>query len=264
MSRALMLAYAVLAYAFFLAVFLLLVAFVGDLPLPSAVAVWSDRSLSSAVPVWRTVDSGPGGSASAAVLVDLALVALFGVQHSVMARPAFKRRWTRVVPPPMERSTYVLAATLAVALLMWQWRPIAEPVVWRAAPGVASALLTTFFWAGWAVVLLSTWLLDHYELFGLRQACAHLRGRAVPTQAFRTPLLYRRVRHPLYLGFVIAFWATPRMTAGHLLLAAAFTVYIVVGIWFEERDLVAQFGERYRLYRRQAGMLLPRLRNGSR
>lgn len=246
MTKMLMLAYALVAYAAFLAVFLLLVAFVGNLPVP------------------RTVDVGPAGPAGAAVLIDLALIAAFGLQHSVMARPGFKRRWTRIVPEPVERGTFVLASTLAVGLLLWQWRPITTPVIWSATDGAAILALAALSWAGWGLVLLSTFLLDHFELFGLRQPWAQLTGRRIPAQAFRTPLLYRHVRHPLYLGFVIAFWATPRMTAGRLLLAAGFTAYILVGIWFEERDLVAQFGERYRLYRRQAGMLLPRFGKTSR
>jgi protein-S-isoprenylcysteine O-methyltransferase Ste14 len=246
MSRFLMALYALVAYLFFLAVFLLLVAFVGDLPFV------------------KTVDGGVAGPAGAAALTDLALIALFGVQHSVMARPAFKRWWTRIVPAPIERSTYVLAATLAIALLIWQWRPIVEPVLWSAEPGAAAWALNVLCGVGWGVVLLSTFLINHFELFGLSQVWTHVTGRSIPAQAFRTPLLYRHIRHPLYLGFVIAMWATPRMTAGHLLLAAAFTAYILVGIWFEERDLVAQFGERYRLYRQQAGMLFPRLRKSRR
>jgi protein-S-isoprenylcysteine O-methyltransferase Ste14 len=246
MSRFLMMLYAILAYVAFLGVFLLLVAFVGDLP------------------VSKTVDNGTAGPIGPSVLTDLALIAVFGVQHSVMARPAFKRWWTRLVPAPVERSTFVVASTLAVGLLLWQWKPIAEPVVWSVSRGPAVAALFALSGLGWAVVLLSTFLLDHFELFGLRQAWAQLTGRAIPQQAFRTPLLYRHVRHPLYLGFVIAFWATPRMTAGHLLLAVGFTAYILVGIWFEERDLVAQFGERYRLYAKQAGMLFPRFRKNVR
>lgn len=238
--------YALLAYVFFLAVFLLLVAFVGDLPSP-----------------WR-VDGGASVPTGRAVLTDLALIAAFGVQHSVMARPAFKRWWARIVPAPAERSTFVVSSTLVLALLIWQWKPIAEPVIWSVDAGPAAWILIALSGIGWSIVLLSTFLLDHFELFGLRQAWAHVSGRAMPEQAFRTPLLYRHVRHPLYLGFVIAFWATPRMTAGHLLFAAGFTAYILVGVWFEERDLVAQFGERYRLYRQQAGMLLPRLRKARR
>ncbi len=239
MPRLLMTLYGVVTYALFLATFLFLVGFVGNLPLP------------------RTIDGGPVVPAGEATLVDLALIALFGVQHSVMARPAFKRWWTRFVPEPIERSTYVLAASAMLALIFWQWRPIVEPVVWdlgRTAGGIA---LDALFWIGWAVLLVSTFLINHFELFGLRQVYARLVGRSLPTPAFRTPLLYRHVRHPIYLGFLIAFWATPRMTAGHLLFAVGCTLYILVGIRFEERDLVAHLGDRYRRYREQVGMLLP-------
>ncbi len=241
MSKILMTLYAVAAYAFFLAVFLLLIGFVGNLPLPA------------------TIDVGRAAPEGEAIAVDLLLIALFGVQHSVMARPAFKRWWTRLVPAPVERSTFVLAASLVLALLMWQWRPIATPVVWEA-HGRLAAALTALFCAGWGVVLLSTFLINHFELFGLRQAFVKLMGRVMPSQEFRTPLLYKHVRHPIYLGFLIAFWATPRMTPGHLVFAIGCTVYILVGIWFEERDLIAHFGERYRRYRDETGMLLPSLK----
>jgi methanethiol S-methyltransferase len=178
----------------------------------------------------------------------------------VMARRSFKRWWTRIVPQAVERSTFVLAATLALALLLWQWRPIATPVVWSVTDPVGRAVLQAVFWGGWAVLLISTFLLNHFELFGLRQVWSRMTGRAIPAPQFHTPLFYRHVRHPLYAGFVLAFWAAPEMSAGHLLFAAATTGYILVGIWFEERDLIAQFGDRYRLYREQVGMLIPRLR----
>jgi protein-S-isoprenylcysteine O-methyltransferase Ste14 len=152
----------------------------------------------------------------------------------------------------------VLAATAVLALLLWQWRPIAEPVVWSVSDPVGRVLLQGVFWLGWAVLLISTFLINHFELFGLRQVWANLRGQALPTPVFHTPLFYRHVRHPIYLGFILAFWATPQMTAGHLLFAAGSTGYILIGIWFEERDLVAQFGQRYQLYRKQVGMLLPK------
>jgi protein-S-isoprenylcysteine O-methyltransferase Ste14 len=184
---------------------------------------------------------------------------VFAVQHSVMARRGFKRWWTRVVPESVERATFVLAASAALALLLWQWRPIAEPVLWSVSNPAARLALYGVFWSGWAVLLISTFLINHFELFGLRQVWANLRGRALPVADFRTPLFYRHVRHPIYLGFVLAFWATPQMTAGHLLFAAACTGYILIGIWFEERDLIAQFGQRYLLYRKQVGMLVPKL-----
>jgi protein-S-isoprenylcysteine O-methyltransferase Ste14 len=189
--------------------------------------------------------------------VDLLVLGIFAVQHSVMARRGFKRWWTRIVPPAVERSTYVLAATLALALLLWQWRPITEPVLWRIENPVVVNAIWAIFWLGWGVLLLATFLINHFELFGLRQVFSRLLGREIPEAEFRTPFLYRYVRHPIYLGFVLAFWAAPVMTAGHLLFAIGGTGYILVGIWFEERDLVAQFGERYRRYCEQVGMLIP-------
>lgn len=239
--------YGLLVYLFFLATFVYAIGFVGNLPL-----------------LPKTIDSGAAAPLLEALTVDLALLALFAVQHSVMARRGFKRWWTRLVPEPVERSTYVLAASAALALLLWQWRPIAEPVLWSVSDPVGRTALHGVFWLGWGVLLISTCLINHFELFGLRQVWAHLRGQALPAPVFHTPLFYRHVRHPIYLGFVLAFWATPQMSAGHLLFAAACTGYILVGIWFEERDLVAQFGQRYHVYREQVGMLLPRFRTRGR
>jgi protein-S-isoprenylcysteine O-methyltransferase Ste14 len=233
--------YGLLVYVFFLATFTYAIGFVGNLPL-----------------LPRTIDSGAAAPLLETLLVNLGLLGLFAVQHSVMARRGFKRWWTRIVPEAVERSTFVLAATLVLALLLWQWRPLAAPMVWQVDHPVGRVLLLLLFWCGWAVLLISTFLLNHFELFGLRQVFARALGRSIPAAEFRTPGLYRHVRHPLYLGFVIAFWATPQMSAGHLLFAIASTGYILIGIWFEERDLVAQFGARYRAYREQVGMLLPR------
>ncbi|MEO8410977.1 MAG: methanethiol S-methyltransferase, partial [Propionivibrio sp.] len=205
----------------------------------------------------KSVDTGVATTLVEALVVDVLLLTLFAVQHSVMARQSFKRWWTQVVPEAVERSTFVLAASLALTLLFWQWRPI-PGVLWQVGNPVAEALLHALFWIGWALLLVSTFLINHFELFGLRQVFSHWAGRALAAPEFRTPLFYRWVRHPIYLGFVLAFWAAPTMTFGHLLFAVAGSGYILVGIWFEERDLVRQFGDRYRSYREQVGMLLPR------
>jgi protein-S-isoprenylcysteine O-methyltransferase Ste14 len=204
----------------------------------------------------KGIDSGAVGPMAESIGVDLLLLGVFAVQHSVMARRGFKRWWTRIVPPVVERSTYVLFATLALALILWQWRPIPQPVIWSL-EGAAATAMWTVFWLGWAVLFAATFLLNHFELFGLSQIFSRAAGQAVPEPEFRTPLLYRYVRHPIYFGFLLGFWAAPVMTAGHLLFAAGATGYILVGVWFEERDLVAQFGERYRRYRRQVSMLIP-------
>jgi protein-S-isoprenylcysteine O-methyltransferase Ste14 len=223
----------------FLGTFSYAIAFVGDLPVP------------------KTIDTPSGDPWPMALLIDLGLLGLFAVQHSVMARRGFKRWWTTIVPESIERSTYVLFATALLALICWQWRAIPSPV-WTVTDPTGAAILTGLSWLGWGVLLVSTFLINHFELFGLRQVVTNLIRGSIPAPTFHTPLFYRYVRHPLYLGFVIAFWATPRMTVGHLVFAIACTGYILVGIWFEERDLIAQFGDRYRQYKTQVGMLLPR------
>jgi len=231
--------YGIAVYVFFLCTFVYAIGFIGGVFVP------------------KTLDSGAPVPLMEAIAVNLLVLGIFAVQHSVMARRGFKRWWTRIVPPAIERSTYVLAATLALALLLWQWRPIAEPVLWRIENPVAVNATWAIFWLGWGVLLLATFLINHFELFGLRQVFSRVLGREIPEAEFTTPFIYRYVRHPIYLGFILGMWAAPVMTAGHLLFAAGGTGYILVGIWFEERDLVAQFGERYRRYREQVGMLIP-------
>jgi methanethiol S-methyltransferase len=208
----------------------------------------------------RTIDDGSDSGLAQAIPIDAILLFVFAIQHSVMARPAFKKWWTRIIPTSCERSTYVLIASLLLILIFWQWRPITA-TIWHVEDWPAVAL-TAIFWMGWLIALISTFQIDHFELFGLRQVVDALRGAADRMQAFRTPLLYRLVRHPLMLGLLLAFWATPHMTAGHLLFAVMTTAYILVGVKLEERDLVAEFGASYEQYRRRVPMLMPRLFGG--
>jgi methanethiol S-methyltransferase len=238
-ARILMLFYAIVSYGAFLVSCLYLVGFVGNYWVP------------------KSIDIGSPAGRGEAVVVNLLLLGAFALQHSVMARPAFKQWWTRIIPAASERSTYVLLSSLVLLLLFWQWRPI--PVLIWHAEGIAAHLLTGTFWLGWLIVNASTFMIDHFDLFGLRQVFSALRGSATSDPSFRTPLLYKIVRHPLMLGFLLAFWATPEMTAGHMLFAVTMTVYIVGALQLEERDLIAKFGATYERYCRSVPMLLPRL-----
>jgi protein-S-isoprenylcysteine O-methyltransferase Ste14 len=245
MKRIAFFAYGVACHALFLATFAYLAGFVGNFAVPNS------------------IDSGAPGSLTAAVAVDLVLMAVFALQHSVMARPAFKRVWTRFIPQPIERSTYVLVSCLVTWLLIWQWQPI-PIVVWDAPPGALRMTLTALFAAGWLTVPVVSLMINHFDLFGTRQVWLYLRGRPYTHLPFRTPLLYKWVRHPLYVGWALAFWATPTMTAGHLLFAGVLTLYMAVASRIEERDLVAHFGRQYEDYRRRVGAFLPALRRAKR
>ena len=240
MQRSLTMLFALIAYAIFFATFLYLIAFVGNIPV-----------------VPRTVDVGPSAPMAAAVAINIGLIALFGIQHSVMARQGFKRAWTRIVPEPAERSVYVLMASLALIVLMAFWRPI-EGNVWSVTSPVGAGILWALFGTGWAIVLISTFLLNHFELFGLQQAWLHLRGQKAEPPELRQPLFYKWVAHPLYSGFFLAFWATPRMSYGHLLLAAGVSAYMLIAIRYEERDLTGVYGDGYTSYRKGVGMIFPR------
>lgn len=242
MKKSVALVYGLLAYAFFFCTFLYAIAFIGNFAVTGTIA--------------KTIDTGPAAAVPKAVIIDLILLSLFALQHSVMARQGFKRAWTRIVPRHLERSTFVVAASAVLALLLWQWRPIPAEV-WDVRGTMLGTVLAGTYWLGWGLLLLSTFLIDHFELFGLRQVWAYARGDEFHAPDFKTPALYRLVRHPIYLGFVIAFWSAPAMSVGHLLFSAAATGYILLGICFEERDLIAAYGQRYREYRARVPMLIP-------
>jgi len=238
-ARALTLVYGVVTYLFFFGTFLYMIGFVGNWVVP------------------KGIDEGaPASSAGAAVAINVLLLGLFAVQHTIMARPGFKEVWTRWVPWHLERSTYVLLASAILAFMAWQWRPLPTPV-WRFESPLAVALLSGLSLAGWGIVLVSTALIDHFELFGLKQTVSYAMGRAHEPPRFKERLFYRWVRHPLMLGFLIAFWATPTMSQGHLLFAAVTTAYVLIAIQIEERTLLELHGDRYRDYQRRVSMLLP-------
>jgi protein-S-isoprenylcysteine O-methyltransferase Ste14 len=253
--RATVFVFTVACYGAFLMVFLYLLAFLGNLQAtPLADAAPPIQTLVS-----KSIDLGRDiRSPQSAVLVDLGLILLFGLQHSVMARPGFKRAWTRAVPKELERSLYVSIASVVLALLMWQWRPIPTPVLWHASAAWSVALGWSVMGVGVLILLWATFLIDHFELFGLRQGWSTLRGSELRGPAFVTPYLYKIVRHPLYVGWLLIFWGAPTMTAGHFLFSAGMSAYIVLAIRFEERDLVQHIGERYQRYREQVPALLPR------
>jgi methanethiol S-methyltransferase len=240
MSRILSFIYGLIAYLIFFGSLLYAIFFTGDFLVP------------------KTINSGgETGTFIYALLINSGLLALFAVQHSVMARQGFKRWWTKVIPAHIERSTYVLLSSLILVLLFWQWRPI-EGVIWETESGtLMNLILIIFFWAGWGIVLASSFMINHFDLFGLRQVYLNLKGKEITPIQFKQPWLYKVVRHPIMLGFLIAFWAAPVMTTGHLIFAIATTGYILIGIWFEEKDLIRFYGERYRDYRKRVSMLLP-------
>jgi protein-S-isoprenylcysteine O-methyltransferase Ste14 len=241
MKRWMFFAYGVACHLLFLAVYALFAAFTGNLLLP------------------KTIDFPAGSAVGPALAINLALLLGFGLSHSIMARPAFKRAWTRVVPEPIERSTYVLVSCIMLGLLMWQWRAM-PVVIWDIQNPVGRVAMWALFATGWLMVPLVSLMINHFDLFGTRQVWLHLQGRPYEPLPFRTPLLYARVRHPLYIGWWLAFWATPTMTTGHLLFATVLTVYMGLATLVEERDLIAHFGEQYLHYRQAVPRFLPRFR----
>jgi methanethiol S-methyltransferase len=238
MGRNIGVAYGIAVYAIFLLTFIYAIGFLDNVAVP------------------KSIDSGTAALVGQSLPLDLALLSLFAIQHSVMARKSFKHWWTKLVPPAVERSTYVLFASLALILLFWQWRPLPAQI-WKVESLAANLALQALFVAGWLIALAGTLAISHGELFGLRQVYANLRREEISAAKFKTPGLYRYARHPIYFGFLIAIWSTPSMTAGHFLLAAGSTGYLFFGMYFEERDLIANHGEAYRKYRREVSMIIP-------
>ncbi len=237
--RHLALVYGLVCYVLFLGAFLYAIGFVGDLVVPKSINA-----------------PATGADWQQALLVDALLLLMFAVPHSIMARPGFKAWWTTFVPPAVERSTYVLTSSVLLGVLYWLWIPI-PAVIWQVSAGPLAAVIWGLFWTGWLLALVSTFLIDHFDLFGLRQVFLYWTNRPYEPNPFRTPLLYRWVRHPLILGFLIAFWAAPTMTGGRLLFAVATTVYCLIALHFEERDLLHYYGEEYASYQKQVRMLAP-------
>lgn len=238
MKRIAFFLYGVISYLIFAVTIFYLVGFVGDFFVP------------------KTLDSGREGSLIQALIIDLGLFCLFGLQHSVMARPGFKARWTKIIPQPLERSTYVLMASFTLLLLFWQWHSLGG-FIWQVQNSVVSSLLYTISGIGWLIVFASTFLIDHFDLFGLRQVYLYLRCQEYQHLQFKTVGLYKYVRHPLMLGFIIALWATPQMTVTHLFFALGMTIYMLIGIRLEERDMISIYGDLYQHYRQQVSMLIP-------
>jgi len=238
MARVAAFLYGLVAYVVFFGTFLYALGFVGNVFVP------------------KSIDSGGGSFSVPALVIDALLLGLFAIQHSVMARIWFKDLWTKVIPKPIERSTYVVMASLCLDLLFWQWRPMTESI-WDVQNSVGHTTPTALYWVGWLTVLGSTFMVSHFDLFGLRQVALYFKGKDPVPVGFKTPMLYNQVRHPLYLGFLIAFWATPKMTLGHLVFSVATTGYILIAIQLEEHDLITFFGDAYRQYRKRTPMLLP-------
>lgn len=238
MCRILAFLYGTVSYLIFFITFLYAIGFVSNQVVP------------------KSIDSGAVGSFGQALITNLLLLSIFAIQHSVMARPAFKRWWTQFVPPAIERSTYVLLSSLALILLYWQWQPM-DTVIWSVENTVGFYALWTLFCIGWVIVLVSTFLISHFDLFGLRQVYLYMKGQEYTHIVFRAPFLYKFVRHPIMLGFIIAFWATPNMTSGHLVFSIVTTIYILIALQFEEHDLTSHYGTTYKEYQKQVSMIFP-------